>query len=163
LPLTGKRFLAMMPTGTECQTVLRKLTLLAFAVLFAGLVAHRVWRYAQLPVTRAEPEMPAAVGESEGRKIHLEPGGKYTLADIKANGRTIPSQKYRGFRARHDFNPEPGDRLCPVTRTKANPDCTWTVGGMVYQFCCPPCIDEFVLLAKERPEDVQLPDAYVLR
>jgi hypothetical protein len=143
--------------------MLRKLTLMAFALLFVALVAHRVRRYAQLPATLAEPGMPAAVGEAEERAIHLEPGGKYTLADIEANGRMIPSQKYRGFRARHDFSPQPGDRLCPVSRTKANSDCTWTVGGFEYQFCCPPCIDEFVLLAKERPEDVQPPDAYVNR
>lgn len=140
----------------------RKLTLLLLALTFAGLIAHRALRYADWPVTPAEAGMPEAVGEAKEREIHLKPGGKYTLADIDANQRTIPSQKYRGFQARHDANPRPGDRLCPVTRTRANPECTWTVGGQVYQFCCPPCIDEFVQQAKETPEAIQPPHAYVM-
>ena len=141
----------------------QKMTLLAIGLSFVGLVAYRVWRSADLPQVRSEASMPALLGEVEERELHLAPAGKYTRADIRANGGTVPSQKYRGFRARHDYNPRPGDRLCPVTRTKASPDCTWTVGGRVYQFCCPPCIDEFVRLAKERPENVQPPDAYVQR
>lgn len=141
----------------------QKLTLLAIGLLFAGLVAHRVRRYADLPTKRSETPMPALLGEAEERELHLAPGGKYTRADIETNGETVPSQKYRGFRARHDVNPRTGERLCPVTRTKASSDCTWTVGGRVYQFCCPPCIDEFVRLAKQSPEDIQPPDAYVQR
>lgn len=107
------------------------------------------------------PEMPAAIADAEERALHLVSGGKYTEDDIVANGRTIPSQKYRGFQARHDYDPKPGDLLCPVTRTKANPECQWTIGGETYQFCCPPCIDEFVRQAKENPEDVKPPDAFV--
>lgn len=144
------------------QILWRKLTLLVAALVFVGLLAHRARHYANLPA-RAEPEMPASVGEAEEREIHLQPGGKYTLADIEANGRTIPSRKFRGFRAQHDSNPKPGDRLCPVTQTKANPDCVWTIAGQLYQFCCPPCIDEFVRRAKEKPESIQPPDAYVER
>lgn len=139
----------------------RKLTLLAIALVFVGLVAHRVWRTVDLPARQAPREMPAQLEEAEEREVHLVPGGKYTLADIEANGRAVPSQKYRGFRARHDSNPRPGDRLCPVTRTRANPDCTWIVGGQVYQFCCPPCIDEFVRLAKQHPDQALPPEAYV--
>jgi hypothetical protein len=110
---------------------------------------------------RHMPVMPAQVGEGEERALHLVAGGRYTTADIEANGRTVPSLKYRGFQARHDIAPQPGDRLCPVTHTKANPACTWTVGGRVYQFCCPPCIDEFVRQAKEQPDRLVPPEAYV--
>jgi hypothetical protein len=35
------------------------------------------------------------------------------------------------------------------------------VGGKQYMFCCPPCIDEFVKLAKEHPEQVRDPAGYV--
>jgi hypothetical protein len=104
--------------------------------------------------------MPRQVADQEEQRLYLSPGGYYTVADIKANG-TLPSQKFRGFRASHDSNPQPGDRLCPVTQTKANRECTWIIGGQRYQFCCPPCIAEFVRLAKERPEQIQSPDAYV--
>jgi len=70
------------------------------------------------------------------------------------------AEKYHGFRSRHDLAPLPGDHICPVTRTKADPRCTWVVGGKDYQFCCPPCIDEFVRLARERPDAVAEPDTY---
>ncbi len=112
------------------------------------------------PAAEHLPEMPAKIGENEERDLYLVPGGAYTATDIEANGRMVPSQKYRGFRARHDLDPGPGDRLCPVTRTKANPDCTWTIAGRTYQFCCPPCIDEFVRLAKEHPDRLLPPKAY---
>lgn len=139
----------------------QKLTLLTIGALYIGLVAHRVWRSSDLAAERSVLEMPALLGETQERELHLVPGGKYTLADIENNGRMVPSKKYRRFQARHDFAPLPGDPLCPVTRTKANTECTWTVGGQVYEFCCPPCIDEFVRLAKESPANIQPPDAYV--
>jgi hypothetical protein len=141
----------------------QKLTLLAVALLFVALVAQRVWRSAELPANRPEPQMPWPVAEAEERELYLTPGGRYTLADIEANGRTVPSEQYRGFRARHEINPRPGDRLCPVTRTKASSACTWIVDGREYEFCCPPCIDEFVRLAKESPGDLEPPDAYIQR
>ena len=47
-----------------------------------------------------------------------------------------------------------------VTLTKANPACTWIVGGKVYEFCCPPCVDEFVTLAKAGGP-IDEPEAYV--
>lgn len=104
--------------------------------------------------------MPRGVGEVELTELYLTPAGRYSEADINANGRTVPSEQYQGFRARHDFNPRPGDTLCPVSRTKANPECTWIIGGETYQFCCPPCIDEFVKLAKEHPEEIRPPGTY---
>ena len=104
---------------------------------------------------------PAPAGEPGPAKLYLEPGGRYTRADIAANGGTTAAQKYPAFGAAHDAMPRPGDRVCPVTRTKAHPDCTWVVGGKTYAFCCPPCIDEFVTWARDRPDQVKEPHQYV--
>ena len=88
-------------------------------------------------------------------------GGKYTDADIKANGGVTATQKFKGVPSSHDMFPKEGDRICPVTKTKANPKFTWIVDGKSYQFCCPPCVDEFVTMAKERPEEMKSPDDYI--
>ena len=108
-----------------------------------------------------QPPMPDKVQDEAERELYLEPGGIYTAADIEANGALTASEAFIGFKAKHDFAPKPGDHLCPVTRTKANPDCGWIIGGQRYTFCCPPCIDEFLMLAKEQPSQVQAPKFYV--
>jgi YHS domain-containing protein len=105
--------------------------------------------------------MPRKVTDDAERQLYLTAGGKLTEADIKANGSQTASQKYRGFHSVHDMHPQSGELICPVTQTKANPKCTWIVGGKQYQFCCPPCIDEFVKLAKEHPEQIREPQDYV--
>lgn len=105
--------------------------------------------------------MPPAAGVEKERELYLTPGGKYTSADIAANGNMTASQKFKGVQSAHDMNPVAGDRICPVTLTKANPEFTWTIDGKRYQFCCPPCVDEFVQMAKEEPEKLKDPDAYV--
>ncbi|MBW3599219.1 MAG: hypothetical protein KY475_18355 [Planctomycetes bacterium] len=139
-----------------------KLIFLLLAVLFCGLLAHRIWRSARLdPAAHAMPQH--AFTDDEERALYFTPAGAYTEADIAANGDATPSARYRGFRARHDFNPQPGDPLCPITRTKANPQCTWIIGGREYEFCCPPCIDEFVRLAKEQPDAIAPPEEYLAR
>jgi hypothetical protein len=146
-----------VPTDGE-TSVREKLFLGAVTLLFLILVGHRVRQYAS---TDSTVTMPEPVATQEEAQLHLVPGGRYTLADIDANGRMVPSQTYRGFEAQHDFQPQLGDRLCPVTRTKSNPKCTWQVAGQVYEFCCPPCIDEFVRRAKEQPDQIQHPNAYL--
>ncbi len=113
-----------------------------------------------------EPEhtdeaMPAKVANAEEQKLYLEPGGIYSTADIEANGRVTASRKFEGFMAKHDMNPKSGDKICPVTETKANPECSWVVNGQVYEFCCPPCVDEFVGWAKTQPDKIQPPETYV--
>ncbi|HEV7278881.1 MAG TPA: hypothetical protein VGN57_01610 [Pirellulaceae bacterium] len=115
------------------------------------------------PPEAASPAMPAPASPDEERELYLEPGGAYTAADIAANGSKLPSEKFAGFRPQHDPSPQTGDVVCPITRTKANPQCSWVVAGRRYEFCCPPCIDEFVRLAKERPEAIEQPEAYHLR
>jgi hypothetical protein len=110
---------------------------------------------------RDEAGMPEGVSDSAARQLYLTPGGLYTEADIAANQKQTAAQRYRGFRSKHDMNPAAGSYICPITRTKANPQCTWIVAGKEYQFCCPPCIDEFVRQAKESPEAMREPDEYI--
>lgn len=117
--------------------------------------------FKSVPAGDAEHGMPTKVEDKAERKLYLTPGGKYTEADIKANGNMTASKKFKGFKAEHDLKPKSGDKICPVTLTKANPKCTWVIGGKTYEFCCPPCVDEFVTLAKEKPEDIKNPEAYV--
>ena len=105
--------------------------------------------------------MPAKLGSEEERALFLTPGGKYTAADIEANGRTVPSVKYRNVRATHDAKPGPGTPICPISETKANPKFTWVVGGKTYEFCCVPCIEEFVSTAKEKPDRIKEPSEFV--
>jgi hypothetical protein len=138
----------------------RHLLSTTICLLLLGLVVHRIWRYATFD--QQAVRMPAPVADAEERQLYSTSAGAYSLADIAANGKLFPSEKYRGFRAEHDFKPQPGDRLCPITRTKAHRDCTWIVGGQTYEFCCPPCIAEFVRKAKEQPEEIQPPEAYVM-
>jgi hypothetical protein len=35
------------------------------------------------------------------------------------------------------------------------------IDGKNYTFCCPPCIDEYVKLAKEQPEALESPDSFI--
>lgn len=98
---------------------------------------------------------------AEEEKLHLSPGGRYTAADIKANGSVIASEKYEGAAFTHELTAKPGDRLCPVTLARADRRFAWAVGGRSYFFCCPPCIDEFVQLAKERPAAIRSPEEYM--
>lgn len=110
-----------------------------------------------------DEEMPDKVSDDAERALYLTAAGIYTDADIKANGDQTASQKFKGFRAKHDMKPKPGDKICPVTMTKANPACTWIVAGKEYEFCCPPCVDEFVSWAKdsELAKDILPPEEYV--
>ena len=105
--------------------------------------------------------MPAGVDADEERALYLTPGGIYTEADIKANGSVTAGDKYKGKMAKHDMKPKAGDKVCPITMTKANPKFTWIIGGKTYEFCCPPCIDEYVLLAKTSPKEVLDPSEYI--
>ena len=107
--------------------------------------------------------MPTKVADEQERELYLTPGGLYTQEDIAANGSVTVSQKFKGVMAAHDLHPKEGDMLCPITFTKANPKFTWIVGGKPYQFCCPPCVDEFVATAKREPTAIKDPDDYIKR
>lgn len=114
------------------------------------------------PSDAAGHGMPEKVADADADevKLYLTPGGKYTAADVKANGGVVASEKFKGIKAEHDLKPKPGDKICPVTLTKANPKFSWIIGGKSYEFCCPPCVDEFVALAKEKPDEIKEPDFY---
>ncbi|MCE9562407.1 MAG: hypothetical protein K8U57_10170 [Planctomycetes bacterium] len=125
------------------------------------LVGERHWFAVKSEGEWHRNPMPEKVTAEEERKLYLTPGGKYTEADIKANGGVAASEKFKGLKAGHDAKPKPGDRICPISRTKADPKFTWVIGGQESQFCCPPCVDEFVKKAKERPDEVMPPESYV--
>jgi len=105
--------------------------------------------------------MPDGLEDAQARELYLKPGGMYTEADINANGSVTADAKFKGVMSKHDFKPKAGDTICPITLTKVNPKFAWVIGGKTYQFCCPPCIDEFVLLAKESPAEIRDPSFYV--
>ena len=107
--------------------------------------------------------MPAKVADDQERELYLTPGGCYTSEDIVANGSVTASEKFKGVMAKHDLKPKAGDVLCPITFTKGNPKFTWIVGGKPYEFCCPPCIDEFVATAKRDATAIKDPTDYVKR
>lgn len=114
-------------------------------------------------IDSAYPELDAATvarEEAVEAALYSTPGGKYLEKDVRANGPTPASRKYRSERPAHDDRPAPGDRVCPVTRSRADVRFVWVIGGKEYRFCCPPCIDEFVATAKERPDEVQEPEFY---
>lgn len=106
-------------------------------------------------------EMPKKVAPEEEQALYLTSGGLYTTEDIDLNGKTTPSQKYKGIQSEHDMTPQAGDRICPITRTKANPKFSWIIDGKTYTFCCPPCIDEFVASAKAETEPLPEPDSFI--
>ena len=123
--------------------------ILAFLVLICGI----------LPLEAAQQ---IEIADHE-RELYLSTGGIYTLEDILANGTQTPWQKFRGFMAAHNAHPKEGEKICPITLTKAHPNCTWVVGGKTYHFCCPPCIEEFLVMAKETPHLIKDPEEYVKR
>jgi hypothetical protein len=116
--------------------------------------------FKSVPAAHDEELLDKVSGDEE-RQLYLTAGGMYTEADIKANGNMTASQKFKGVMSSHDRKPKTGEKICPITRTKANPKITWVVGGKTYEFCCPPCIDEFVKTAKEHPEEIKEPGSYL--
>jgi YHS domain-containing protein len=117
--------------------------------------------FSSAAASHAEEAMPATLPADESARLFLTPGGKYTAADIEANGRRTSGQKFANFTPKHDLKPKSGDKICPITLTKANPECSWIIDGKTYEFCCPPCVEEFVRLAKDRPDEIEEPAAYV--
>lgn len=156
---TGKtsQFLATLPkdlVGKRVQVTVNNININGerFRIAFSNAMAGDA---------HAGSEMPAKKGTDEERALFLTPGGLYTAADVAANGNTVPAVKYKGVRASHDDNPKAGEKICPISKTKANPKFTWVVGGKTYEFCCIPCIEEFVALAKAKPSEIKDPKDYV--
>lgn len=145
---------------------------------FKGRLPERLWgRRLRLTVpdlavgtARFKPEFdalesPASASEhrEEERRLYLTPGGRYTRADIEANGVKTPREKFGDAAAGHDLEPRRGSWVCPVASACSTPGFSWVIGGQPYRFCCPPCIGEFVRLAKDAPDRVRKPEEYVKR
>lgn len=107
--------------------------------------------------------MPTPAAPAEQQRLYRTAAGLYTSGDIQANGAAPPAERFAGLLPRHDPHPQTGERICPVTHTKADPRFAWTVSGRSYLFCCPPCIDEFVQQARTHPGSVRPPEDYVHR
>ncbi|MDA1249618.1 MAG: hypothetical protein O2820_10375 [Planctomycetota bacterium] len=107
------------------------------------------------------PSMPAKVTDTAEKELYLTTSGTYTASDIKANGSQTASSRYSGFQSNHNIQPQPGDRLCPVTKTRASNECSWIIAGRTYYFCCPPCIDEFVKQARANTTPLPPPDSFI--
>ncbi len=103
----------------------------------------------------------AAPATSKDRLLYLTPGGAYTEADIAANGNQLPAVKFRSVKVSHDLRPAVGDRICPITLTKANPGLSWVIAGKEYVFCCPPCLEEYLALVKKDPRAIKPPEEFV--
>ena len=148
-------FVATLPedlTGKKVQVTINNMTI--------GSERFRI-SFSNEAVAHAEDAMPAKKTTAEERDLFLKPGGMYTAADIAANGNTVPVVKYRGIRPTHNSNPNVGQKICPISKTLANPKFTWVVGSKAYEFCCIPCIEEFVATAKDSPELIKDPAEYV--
>ena len=143
---------------------------------FAGRLAESLWgsdlervtvpqlavaggRY-RLAFSEVKSSGDLASHRAEQRSLFLTPGGKYGRADIEANGNTTAARKFVGREAEHALAPSKAGWLCPVASARSEPGVSWIVGGQDYRFCCSPCVDEFVRLAKEQPERIKPPDAY---
>lgn len=109
----------------------------------------------------ASPHGEADHNANDEEKLYLTASGKFTEADIAANGGQTAATRYKGWKAEHHMKPKRGDRVCPITRIKANREFTWVVSGDTYEFCCPPCIDQFVRRAREEPEEIKAPQEYM--
>jgi hypothetical protein len=103
-----------------------------------------------------------ADGNADSIGVAFEPSPQDgDAADVAANGNMTASEKFKGFQAKHDMKPNVGDRICPITETKANPNCVWIVDGKKYEFCCPPCVDEFVKMANGSTDPFPAPESYL--
>jgi YHS domain-containing protein len=102
-----------------------------------------------------------AAFKDEQQRLFLSTGGKYLDGDIRENGGCPSDAQWAAAAPSHDHAPKTGDRLCPVSGIKAEATFTWAISGQKYWFCCQPCIDEFVLLAKEKPDMVKPVEHYV--
>lgn len=99
------------------------------------------------------------VRTADDEELWFTPKGKYTAADIKANGALTAYEKYVGIEVDH-ADPNPGEIVCPISKSRSNPKITWQVDGKLYAFCCPPCIEDMVQRAKDDPDSILPPEAY---
>ncbi len=148
------QFTGQLPAGLDGK----KLSITIPNIVIAGERFRMGFESATEPHMEGVPEK---VADEAERELYLTPGGSYTPEDIKANGGVTASAKFVGLKSAHNMFPKSGEKICPITQTLANPQFTWIVGGKSYEFCCPPCVDEFVKLAKASPNEIKAPETYV--
>lgn len=155
----SSRFTASLPKAIAGQAVVVK-----FAAIRIDDRSYRLaFESAAHDDRDSHAAMPTKVEESEEVTLYRTPGGKYTATDIAANGNKTASEKFKGIKGEHDSKPKPGDKLCPISMTKASAKFTWIIDGKAYEFCCPPCVDEFVALAKTKSADIKPPEFYLMK
>jgi hypothetical protein len=98
----------------------------------------------------------------ESEQLFFAPGGAYTEADVTANGDLTPYERFRGIEIVHR-DAVAGETICPVSGSRGNPAITWRIGGESYSFCCPPCIEDLVRIAKDSPQDLKPAAHFVKR
>ena len=89
-------------------------------------------------------------------------GDRQVPQDLLAKmlGNVTASQKFKGMKSTH-ADAVAGEKVCPIFGTRPNAKFTWVVNGKPYEFCCPPCVDEFVKAAKESPASIKEPGDYL--
>jgi hypothetical protein len=104
----------------------------------------------------------AASSERTPKVVELwfTPKAKYTADDIAANGPQTAYEKFGEVEVDHQ-DPTPGEIVCPISKSKTNPEITWIIDGKKYAFCCPPCIEDLVQRAKDKPDELKPPEGYV--
>jgi len=152
-PGTTSQFVGQLPKGMAGKKVVVKISALRI-----GGERYRI-AFESTPAAD-DHNIPTKIVDDDETKLYLTPWGKYTAADIAANGNVTASQKFKGLKAEHDLKPKVGDKICPITLTKASSKFAWIVDGKSYDFCCPPCVDEFVLTAKEKPAEMKPPEEF---
>ena len=71
--------------------------------------------------------------------------------------------RVRGMAGVYEMSNADRDKICPVTKNKAEAECAWVVQGQRYEFCCPPCLDKFMRWAHNEPEKVKNANEYVFK
>jgi hypothetical protein len=156
------QFIGELPEGVQGKPLIVNLRLSINGEAYAP-------ELTSAPPANVHAGMPKGVARGGGkisqaeRDLYLTPGGIYSAEDIVANGNTVPSLRFKSMQWAHDDNLQAGDKVCPVTNNKADPQCSWVVNGKAYSFCCPPCLDKFVGWAKKNPEKIKEPEAYVFK
>jgi hypothetical protein len=54
-----------------------------------------------------------------------------------------------------------GDKVCPITKKRADAECIWVINGQRYEFCCPPCIGRLLQKARDEPSVVKKASEYL--
>lgn len=102
-----------------------------------------------------------AVADAEAAIIFSTPGGKYTLDDIKRNGKQAPFARFHAYQFSYTQRPFPTQYFDPISKTKTSPIFNWYVGGQMYHFASIATLEEFVMRAKKSTAPLPSPDTFI--